>query len=153
MRRQTNVICNDGFYVIHKGKTQTTYLAGSYRREWGADVRHGFTDQLRLAHQISGSILSGAMAYLGRRNIQHNVRYTELSPTPVQGFLARLGHAAMTKRKSEAERENDARTRAAMKERPGCNIQTGRPSHQQALRAPLYSIPRHRGQARGHDTW
>jgi hypothetical protein len=32
MRRQTNVICNDGFYVIHKGKTQTTYLAGSYRR-------------------------------------------------------------------------------------------------------------------------
>ena len=27
-------------------------------------------------------------AYLGHRNIQHTVRYTELSPDPLQGFLA-----------------------------------------------------------------
>jgi hypothetical protein len=36
---------SDGFYVIHKGKTETTYLAGPYRREWGARLwmrRHGF---------------------------------------------------------------------------------------------------------------
>ena len=29
-------------------------------------------------------------AYLGHRNIQHTVRYTELSPEPLQGFLARV---------------------------------------------------------------
>ena len=29
-------------------------------------------------------------AYLGHRKIQHTVRYTELSPTRVQGFLALL---------------------------------------------------------------
>ena len=36
---------SDGFYVVHKGKTQTTYLAGPCRREWGARSwmrRHGF---------------------------------------------------------------------------------------------------------------
>ena len=30
-------------------------------------------------------------AYLGHKNIQHTVRYAELSPKPIQGFLEKLG--------------------------------------------------------------
>ena len=33
-------------------------------------------------------------AYLGHKNIQHTVRYTELVACPVQGFLARLRRPA-----------------------------------------------------------
>ena len=34
-------------------------------------------------------------AYLGHRNIQHTVRYTELSPDAVQGFLAEVDRPAL----------------------------------------------------------
>ena len=51
-------------------------------------------------------------AYLGHKNIQHTVRYTELAPTELQGFLAALlsgiwslsGEADMTRTSSIGRR-------------------------------------------------
>jgi hypothetical protein len=38
--------------------------------------------------QLAGHDTRALQAYLGQRNIQHTVKYTELAPNPVQGLLA-----------------------------------------------------------------
>jgi site-specific recombinase XerD len=39
-----------------------------------------------LAHALSGHDTRALQAYLGHRNIQHTVRYTELAPTRFKNF-------------------------------------------------------------------
>jgi len=47
-------------------------------------------------------------AWLGHRNIQHTVRYTELAPNPVQGFLAGVSLQLSPRRSASGERRSTA---------------------------------------------
>ena len=61
----------------------------------GVEAELGFKAHLHMLRHACGFALvnkghdtRALQAYLGHKNIQHTVRYTELSPDRVQGFLA-----------------------------------------------------------------
>jgi site-specific recombinase XerD len=63
----------------------------------GAEAKLGFKGHPHMLRHACGYALANKghdtralQAYLGHRNIQYTVRYTELSPIAIQGFLARI---------------------------------------------------------------
>ena len=63
----------------------------------GDEVKLGFKAHPHMLRHACGYALANKghdtralQAYLGHRNIQHTVRYTELSPTRFKDFLARM---------------------------------------------------------------
>src|SRR5471030_2562038 len=84
-------------FMSERGGPLTTDSFNWLVKRAGKKARLPFQTHSHMLRHATGYKLAGdghdtrsIQDYLGHKNIQHTVRYTELSPTRFQGFLARL---------------------------------------------------------------